>query len=78
MKIEDEYKNTLVYTINILEDNIRSISDEYNLNFDVTTSRFISFLKGKILVFYELDIDHFRMLAQYCKERFSKAQYLIL
>ena len=72
MKIEEVYPETRVYTATILRDEIRSSTDEFNINFDVTTRQFISFIKEKNLFFNEIYIDHFRMPAQYCNEKFSQ------
>ena len=71
MKIEEVYPETRVYTANILRDQIRSSADEFNINFDVTTRQFISFIKEKnlFLMRYILIISEF--LCSMAMKRFS-------
>ena len=65
------YQDTKVYTVNIWRDEIRSTTDKYNINIDVNTSQFISYIRGKQLSFNEIYLDHFRTPTHYGCEKFT-------
>ena len=69
-QIEEQYAKSNVYTCNILQDSIRDIDDNTNMNTSCSSNSFVKQILLRNWTFNKIYVDTFRMHNSYLKEKF--------